>query len=97
LHGYKVTIKTDSREALSLFKEDPGEFALLVTDQTMPGLTGVELTKQLREIRPGFPVTLCTGYSESINADVAKNIGIRYLDKPIDAEKLIRSVAELLG
>ncbi len=97
LHGYKVTIKTDSREALSLFKEDPGEFALLVTDQTMPGLTGVELTKQLREIRPGFPVTLCTGYSESISADAAKNIDIRYLGKPIDAEKLIRSVAELLG
>ncbi|MCP4125614.1 MAG: response regulator, partial [Gammaproteobacteria bacterium] len=96
-YGYKVTIKTDSIEALSLFREDPGEFALLITDQTMPGLTGVELTKQLREIRPNFPVTLCTGYSESINADAAKNIGIRYLNKPIDAEKLIRSIAELLG
>ncbi|MCP3669898.1 MAG: hypothetical protein GY814_05605 [Gammaproteobacteria bacterium] len=63
----------------------------------MPGFTGVELMRQLRAIRPGFPVTICTGYGDSINAVDAKNIGIHYLDNPVDAEKLILAIAELLG
>ena len=96
LHGFLTTIKTDSQEALRLFKEDPDKFDLLVTDQTMPGLTGVELAKQLRKIRPELPVILCSGNSKDINADGAKDIGIRYLDKPIDSTMLIRSMGELL-
>ena len=96
LYGFQTTIKTDSKEALSLFKEEPDKFDLLVTDQTMPGLTGVELIKQLRKIRPDFPVILCSGYSKDINADNAESMDIRYLDKPINSKSLVSSIGELL-
>lgn len=96
LNGYQVTVKTDSQEALNLFKQDPGKFALLVTDQTMPKLTGVALINQLRVIRPEFPVILCTGYSEDIDEESAEAMGIRYLGKPIDAIRLVQSAGELV-
>ncbi len=96
LYGYQATIETNSQDALSLFKRDPDKFALLITDQTMPGLTGVELIEKLRVIRPNFPVILCTGYSDIINSDNAKKRGISYLSKPVDADNLIRSAGELL-
>ena len=63
----------------------------------MPGMIGTELINQLREIRPNFPVILCTGYSESIDKVGAERRGIRYLGKPIDADRLIQSAGELLG
>ena len=96
MHGFQTTVKTDSKEMLKLFKKNPGKFDLLITDQTMPGLTGIELIKQLREIRPGFPVILCSGYSEDISAAEAEQMGIRYQKKPIDSEKLVRSIVEIL-
>jgi len=97
LYGYKVTIKTDSQEALSLLREEQEKFALLITDQTMPVLTGTELINQLRSIRPKLPVILCTGFSDSIDKDGAENMGIRYLGKPIDADRLIQFAGELVG
>ena len=97
LHGYQPTIKTDSQQALKLFQAEPDKFALLVTDQTMPGLNGLELINQLREIRPGLPVILCSGFSESINAHDAENMGICYLAKPVKADRLLHSAGELLG
>ncbi len=96
LHGFQATIKTDSKELLKLFRKNPGKFDLLITDQTMPGLTGIELIKQLREIRPEFPVILCSGYSEDVNASEAEKMGIRYQKKPVDSEKLVRSIVEIL-
>lgn len=97
LYGFQTTIKTDSQDALSLFQEDPDKFALLITDQTMPKLTGVELIKKFREIQPEFPVILCTGFSEDIDAEGAENMGICFLGKPIDADRLVQSAGELLG
>ncbi len=97
LNGYQTTIKTDSEEALRLFQNDPDHFSLLVTDQTMPGLTGVEVIKQIRKISPEFPVILCTGYSEGLDEKDAEKLDIRYLGKPIDADKLVQSAGELLG
>ncbi len=97
LHDYQATVITSSQKALNLFQKDPDQFALMITDQTMPELTGVELIKKLREIRPNFPVILCTGYSNDFNTDDAKNMDIRYLGKPIDADRLIQSAGELLG
>lgn len=97
LYDYQVTKQTDSLKALSLFREEPDKFDLVITDQTMPELTGVELVKKLREIRAELPAILCTGYSEGIDADDAENMAIRYLGKPIDADRLVQSVGELLG
>lgn len=95
--GYQITIKTDSLEALDLFRQNPDKFSLLVTDQTMPGLTGVELIKQFREIRPDFPAILCTGYSEDISAEDAEKMNICYLNKPVNSKQFLQSITELLA
>ncbi|MCP4091254.1 MAG: PAS domain S-box protein [Gammaproteobacteria bacterium] len=95
-YGYRTTVLTSSKEAIKLFNEKPGEFALLITDQTMPGLTGIELVKSLRKLRPDLPVILNTGFSEAINAETANKLDIHYMEKPINAESLIQVVGELL-
>ena len=97
LHGYQATIRTDSQDALNLFLEVPDKFSLLVTDQTMPGLTGMELVKKIHEVRPGFPVILCSGNSEAINQKSVEGSDIQFLDKPIDAGLLIQSAGNQLG
>lgn len=95
-NGFRTTIVTDSTEALNLFREQPDEFVMLVTDQTMPGISGVELIRKLREIRSDLPIILCSGYSEDLIVEDVKKIGVRYLSKPADPDRLMLSVAELL-
>ncbi len=95
-YGYRAKVLTSSKKALELFKEKPNEFALVITDQTMPGITGTVLVKGLREVRPDIPVVLNTGFSEDIDAEAAARMGIRYLEKPVGAESLIQVVGELL-
>ncbi|MCX5805724.1 MAG: response regulator [Proteobacteria bacterium] len=94
--GYTVIPKTDSREALSAFKKEPDKFDLVITDQTMPHITGIDLAKELISIRPDIPIILCTGFSEKVNADSSKALGIRgFLMKPFTIQeiaKIIRSV-----
>jgi PAS domain S-box-containing protein len=77
--GYRVTSRLSGQEALDIFKKDPDAFDLVVTDMSMPGMTGDELGKELVSIRPGMPVILLTGYSEAINPDRARQMGIRTL------------------
>ena len=64
--GYKVTALMDSQEALKLFSEKPSQFDLVMTDQTMPFMTGEDLGKEFMRIRPDIPIILCTGYSDLI-------------------------------
>jgi len=64
--GYKVTALMDSKEALTLFSQNPSQFDLVITDQTMPFMTGEDLGKELMSMRPDIPVILCTGYSDLI-------------------------------
>ncbi len=97
LHGYQPTVTTDSRKALRLFQKNPDKFSLLVTDQTMPGLTGMDLVELLREIRKDLPVVLCTGHSETIDKDGAEKKGVNYMTKPINSEQLILLAGDLLG
>jgi DNA-binding NtrC family response regulator len=87
--GYKVTASCNSREALRIFQQQPDRFDLVITDQTMPGLTGVELSAQMLEIRPDLPVILCTGYSSIISRDEAKSMGIRsFAAKPLGRREM---------
>ena len=95
--GYRVTGKTDSREALELFQAEPQSFDLVITDQTMPGLDGLELTKALLRLRPDLPVVLCTGYSTRVTAESARAKGIKeFVMKPIHLEDLARIVRRVL-
>ena len=83
--GYKVTALMDSREALKLFSEKPSEFDLVITDQTMPIMTGEDLGKELMRIRPDIPVILCTGYSDLISSEKAMAMGFRgFIMKPFN-------------
>jgi len=94
--GYTVTIFTSSVEALSVYQKNPSDFDLVITDMTMPEMTGIELTRKLLTHRPDLPVILCTGFSEAIDETTAKSFGIsEYIKKPVDTltiAKAIRSV-----
>ncbi len=82
--GYMVIVFTSGPEALQAFKENPDQFDILVTDQTMPGMTGELLARQVMSMRPGFPVILCSGFSYTMNEDKALAMGLRaYLPKPV--------------
>jgi len=95
--GYKVTPQTDSSEALKLFLSDPNQFDLVITDMTMPRMTGDKLTQEILKIRSDMPIILCTGYSERMSSERAQELGIRkYIEKPIEMETLARSVREVL-
>ena len=92
-----MTAKTESNEAYKAFKENPADFDLVVTDQTMPKMTGSDLSRALLKIRPDIPIIICTGYSSKISDAIAKKIGVAdYFLKPFDTEKLVRSVRKVL-
>jgi PAS domain S-box-containing protein len=96
--GYSVTVPLNSREALDLFQSNPQAFDLVVTDMTMPGLTGKELAKELMSIRPDIPIILCTGFSELINEDQALQAGIKgYIMKPYAAKSLNKAIRRALA
>ncbi len=95
--GYDAVALTDSQEALKMFLADPTAFDLLITDLTMPQVTGAELATQALAVRPDLPIIMCTGYSEIISEEQAKAIGIReYVLKPLVAQKLAEVVRSAL-
>jgi two-component system cell cycle sensor histidine kinase/response regulator CckA len=82
--GYSVTTKTSSIEAMDAFRAAPDTFDLVITDMTMPGLTGAELAKELMAIRSNLPIILCTGFSDVITKEQTKAMGIKeFIMKPI--------------
>jgi two-component system cell cycle sensor histidine kinase/response regulator CckA len=82
--GYSVDTRADGRNALALFTSKPDEFDLVITDNTMPKMNGMELAKRLHQIRPNLPVILVTGFSEQMSRDEAKAKGFAdLLLKPI--------------
>lgn len=94
--GYKVTTKTSSTEALKLFKSKPDDFDLLITDQSMPDLTGVEMAIEFLKIRPNMPIILCTGYSNKIAPKEAKEIGIKeFMMKPLHKRLLAATIRKV--
>lgn len=95
--GYKVTAKSDPREALALFMNAPNQFDILLTDMAMPNMTGDVLVASIRAIRPNLPAILCTGHSERMNPEIAQGIGLsRFLMKPVNRKELSITLRELL-
>ena len=95
--GYSVTTLTDSTEALKLFTSKPEHFDLIITDQTMPNLTGQELVQEIKQIRPNIPTIICTGYSTKINEKSAYKIGVSaFYMKPLNMSKLLQTVRRIL-
>jgi CheY-like chemotaxis protein len=95
--GYQVVGKTNSVEAMQLFRQEPEQFDLVIADCTMPRMTGVELAGEMLSIRSDIPIILCTGFNESINREQAVAMGIRDLMmKPISASELTKMVDRIL-
>lgn len=95
--GYQVIALSDSQQGLEVFREQAEEIDLLITDQTMPGLTGTELAREILQIKPGLPVIMCTGHSDIITEDKALAMGIsKYIIKPLRQDELLDVVAEVL-
>jgi len=95
--GYSADFFTSSIEALERFEENPHAFDMIITDQTMPEMTGINLTRRVLAIRPDMPVIICTGYSETLNEVEAIEIGaVALLGKPLDRTILARSVRKAL-
>jgi CheY-like chemotaxis protein/two-component sensor histidine kinase len=95
--GYQVTSHTDSAEALEAFRADPGAYDLVISDMTMPKMTGDRLAAELLKIRPGLPVIICTGYSERMGQGEIEAIGVRgFLKKPISISDISRKVRDIL-
>ena len=96
--GYQVTARTDSQEALKVFSEHPQDFDLVITDMTMPYMTGDQLAQKMLDIAPNIPVILCTGFNEIITEEKALAMGIqKFVMKPVvknDLATTIRSVLD---
>jgi PAS domain S-box-containing protein len=96
--GYEVEVHTSSREALEAFRTAPDSFDVVITDQTMPNMTGLELTLELLRIRPNTPIILCTGFSELVDETSTKAAGIReYAEKPVLPRTLAFAVRKIMN
>ncbi|MGA1795441.1 MAG: PAS domain S-box protein [bacterium] len=95
--GYRVTALTSSVEALEVFHEKPNDFDVVVTDQTLPTMTGMEFASKLKHIRPTIPIILTSGYSEVITEETAKAAGIRdFIMKPFLARDLATAIRRVM-
>jgi CheY-like chemotaxis protein len=91
--GYRVTAFTAGPEALEAFRARPDGFDLVLADQTMPHLSGLELAAELLKMRPGLPIIICTGYSETLTPEKVRALGVReLLPKPLAPLQLAQSV-----
>jgi PAS domain S-box-containing protein len=95
--GYHVTGKTSGVAALETFANSPDQFDAIITDQTMPKMTGLQLSKKAKRIKPAIPVILCTGFSESVNKENFENQGAdAFLMKPIVMNRIARTLRYVL-
>jgi CheY-like chemotaxis protein len=95
--GYGVTASADSSIALKVFTENPKGFDLIITDQTMPGMTGIALAKEILSIRKDIPIILYSGYSGAVSPEKAKEVGIReFVLKPVMKKEMAQTVRRVL-
>lgn len=96
--GYTVTTNTSSSEALQRFRADPAAYDLIITDQTMPEMTGAELARKMLVIRPDLPIILCTGYSSQMSEEEALALGVRkFVMKPVRFQELYQAIRDVLA
>jgi two-component system cell cycle sensor histidine kinase/response regulator CckA len=97
MQGYQVKAKNNPVDALELFRSKPDQFDLIITDMTMPKMTGDKLAKEILSIRPDMPIILCSGYSDKIDAEKAAAIGIRqYMEKPLNMSDFVVAIRKML-
>ena len=95
--GYRVTTCSNSKQALTQFRKAPHDFDMVITDMTMPRMTGDQLTRELLKIRPNVPVMIYTGFNENISPEKALASGAKaLLIKPLQRYELAKIVRQLL-
>jgi CheY-like chemotaxis protein len=92
--GYRAAVLTDPIEALETFASDPSRFDLVITDQAMPAMSGMQFAGELLAIRPDIPIILCTGHSATVSPEKAKKAGIK--EFPLAREELANAVRKVL-
>ena len=96
--GYKVIVQTNSVDALTVFEANPESFDLVITDMTMPAMTGDQLAREILLIKPDIPIIICTGFSERVNKEQAEVIGVKgFLMKPVikfDMAQMVRKILD---
>ena len=96
--SYDVMVLNEPKAALEYFKAHPDYFDLIITDQIMPGLTGVEIAQSILELRPDLPILLITGYSEKISAENAESFGLSgFFPKPINENLFLDRINHLIA
>ncbi len=95
--GYTVTTKISSAEALEMFRNQTKNFDIVISDMTMPEITGDKLALELLKINPDIPIILCSGFSERINDETIESLGIRaFVMKPISKNELAKTIRWVL-
>jgi signal transduction histidine kinase/ActR/RegA family two-component response regulator len=95
--GYEVVSALGSIEALEIFSNYPSNFDLVITDQTMPRMTGLQLTVELKKIRPDIPVIICTGFSENVNEETYRSHGVNdFFMKPVTKKEVAAVIRRVL-
>lgn len=95
--GYNVKTVTNSIDALKIFKSEPDKYDLLITDMTMPNMTGLDLSEEMHRLRPNLPIIICTGFSEKISEYNYKSMGVNaLLMKPVESKKLLDTIKNVL-
>jgi len=95
--GYQTTSMTDSTAALETFRSQPDQYDLVITDMTMPKLTGIQLTEAMREIRTDIDVIICTGFSEQISIERSRELGIQaFIMKPVVMGEMAQTIRNVL-
>ncbi len=95
--GYQVTSKTGSIEALEVFKAHPDNFDLIITDMTMPEMTGLQLADKIKAVRADISVIICTGFSDQINEESSAGLGIQaYVSKPVMKREIAQTIRDVL-
>ena len=96
--GYLVSAFTGSAAALETFRAQPEDFDLVITDQTMPHLTGEELAREMLRLRPDLPIILCTGFSAAVSPEKARAMGIReFIIKPVPTRTMAETIRRALA
>ncbi len=95
--GYSATAVSESGAALAIFRENPDKYDLVLTDQTMPDMTGIDLARKLISVRPDIPVVLITGYRDVVDMESAREAGVKaVVGKPMSRAEMGKTIKEVL-
>ena len=95
--GYRVSSRTSPYEAIEAFKANPSKYDMVITDMTMPGITGDILAKEILKLRADIPIIICTGFSNMMSPEKASKMGIKnFLLKPLTMSDLSKSIRNVL-